>query len=187
MQLYLFDIPTEISTERTHLRRLREGDGPAIHRLVQSNRHQLSNYFPTTVPATSDPQRAEEFVLERLAHWLLQEEYTLVVQPLGQERVCGMVRVFRIDWRVPAAEVGYFLDEAQSGQGWMTEILQAVADYAAEHLRMKRLTLRISPDNLASQRVAIKCGFEQEGILRSSFRQGDGRLIDALVFGRVFD
>jgi len=38
------------------------------------------------------------------------------------------------------------------------------------------------PDNVASQRVAEKAGFQYEGVLRSHLRYRDGRRRDSFVF-----
>jgi RimJ/RimL family protein N-acetyltransferase len=42
---------------------------------------------------------------------------------------------------------------------------------------------RIAPDNPASIRVAEKCGFQHEGLLRKEYRAGNGELMDVLYYG----
>lgn len=38
-------------------------------------------------------------------------------------------------------------------------------------------------DNVASQRLARKCGFRREGDLRSDYRRPSGELADTMLFG----
>jgi RimJ/RimL family protein N-acetyltransferase len=55
-------------------------------------------------------------------------------------------------------------------------------------LRLERLEVLIHPENVASQRVAERCGFQREGLLRSHMlkRNSDERR-DALVYGLLPD
>lgn len=54
--------------------------------------------------------------------------------------------------------------------------------WALDELELKRLDLITDPDNLASQRVAEKVGFQREGVLRSHLLHSDGRLRDSVLF-----
>jgi len=49
-----------------------------------------------------------------------------------------------------------------------------------------RLEIRSDARNAASRRVAEKCGFELEGILRRARRNATGELADACVYAKVF-
>jgi RimJ/RimL family protein N-acetyltransferase len=42
--------------------------------------------------------------------------------------------------------------------------------------------LATDPDNVASQRVAEKVGFQREGVLRAHLRHPDGRIRDSVMF-----
>ncbi|WP_422358549.1 GNAT family N-acetyltransferase [Reichenbachiella sp.] len=60
-------------------------------------------------------------------------------------------------------EVGYRFDKPYWGQGFATEITQAVVKYANEKLGIKQLVAVTDLDNMASQKVLIKCGFDNLG------------------------
>ena len=53
------------------------------------------------------------------------------------------------------------------GRGVATHAVRLIADWAFRDLQVARLDLNCGPDNLASQRVAERCGFTREGVLRS--------------------
>jgi [ribosomal protein S5]-alanine N-acetyltransferase len=59
---------------------------------------------------------------------------------------------------------GYHLDEHLQGKGIMTEALNAGVSYMFAKKGLHRIEANIMPDNIASQRVAIKAGFYKEGI-----------------------
>ena len=50
-----------------------------------------------------------------------------------------------------------------------------LARWAFDELAIARLELTCGPDNVASQRVAARCGFVREGLLRSHMAFKGGR------------
>jgi len=62
------------------------------------------------------------------------------------------------------AYVGYWIDEAQAGNGYVPESLVLVFRFAFEDLGLHRLQISIIPRNTASRRVADKLELRDEGI-----------------------
>jgi ribosomal-protein-alanine N-acetyltransferase len=62
------------------------------------------------------------------------------------------------------AYVGYWIDQAQAGNGYVPEALVAVARFAFEDLALHRLQVAIIPRNTASRRVVEKLGLRDEGL-----------------------
>jgi ribosomal-protein-alanine N-acetyltransferase len=60
--------------------------------------------------------------------------------------------------------VGYWIDEAQAGQGYMPEALVLLCKAAFEDLRLHRVQISIIPRNTASRRVVEKLGIRDEGV-----------------------
>jgi RimJ/RimL family protein N-acetyltransferase len=56
-----------------------------------------------------------------------------------------------------------------------------MAEWAFIHLGIARLELTCRPDSEASQRVAARCGFVREGVLRSHVPWKGGRR-DTMMF-----
>ncbi len=179
----LFDIDTALVAPRTVVRRFREGDGNALYALIQDNFSRLHGHFPNTLEAIRDKENAEWFVRERLADWLLQREYCFGIWDNKNAALIGMIRIFQLDWRAPKGELAYFMDKDFSGKGLMTESLRAVLRFAFHQLQIEKLVIRTLTDNVASQRVARKCGFRREGDLRDDFRLPGGELADTVLLG----
>jgi RimJ/RimL family protein N-acetyltransferase len=57
-------------------------------------------------------------------------------------------------------EAGWAFVPAAWGKGYATEAMQAVLNWADDHLAVPEIRAIIDHGNLASQRVAGKCGFE---------------------------
>jgi [ribosomal protein S5]-alanine N-acetyltransferase len=60
--------------------------------------------------------------------------------------------------------VGYWIDEAQAGNGYMPEALVLLCRAAFEDLRLHRVQISIIPRNTASRRVVEKLGIRDEGV-----------------------
>jgi RimJ/RimL family protein N-acetyltransferase len=64
----------------------------------------------------------------------------------------------------PAAELGYWLGVPYWGNGYATEALHAVVDYAFTDLEHDSLQAGARVTNPASRRVLEKCGFQWTGV-----------------------
>jgi RimJ/RimL family protein N-acetyltransferase len=87
------------------------------------------------------------------------------------ERACG-------------AEIGYWLSPAYWGRGIATAVLKHLTEYAFARHNVRRLQATIYSPNAASARVAEKCGYTREGVLRNAIVK-DGRLWDAMIYAIV--
>lgn len=85
-----------------------------------------------------------------------------------------------------SATVGYWVDESHNGRGLATAAVAAVVAVAFGELGLHRLEAGALVDNLASQRVLEKNGFERIGLARRYLRVG-GDWRDHVLFERVAD
>lgn len=74
---------------------------------------------------------------------------------------CGLFFVEDVNGQ-SEVEIGYRLVRSAWGQGYATEAVRAVRDFAFSTLGMKRLIAIIDPSNLASIRVAEKIDMHYE-------------------------
>ena len=84
-----------------------------------------------------------------------------------QERLLGQVFLHDIDRKEQEALIGYHVFRSEDRrQGYGSDALRAICDYAAGELHLRRLTVITSLDNLASRRIAVKAGFRELGTAR---------------------
>ena len=76
---------------------------------------------------------------------------------------CGFLNMLPKHYR---AEVGYELSKDHWGKGIAGEALEAIVKYGFEHFQLERIEALIEPDNIPSQKLVEKKGFEREGLLR---------------------
>jgi RimJ/RimL family protein N-acetyltransferase len=66
-------------------------------------------------------------------------------------------------------ELAYVVAPEARGRGLARGAVALLGDWGVATLGLRRLQLRIDPDNEASHKVALACGYEREGVLRSAF------------------
>ena len=71
-------------------------------------------------------------------------------------------------------EVGISIRREFQGQGYATEALGLLCDYAFGFLHLKQLVAHVAVDNEASLRLFSACGFVKCGVLKEWWRVGDG-------------
>lgn len=64
-------------------------------------------------------------------------------------------------------EIGYWIDSQYSGNGYMTEAVNAITQYAFDQFKAVRVQICAQLDNQKSIAVAKRCGFIQEAILKN--------------------
>ncbi|WP_375758707.1 GNAT family N-acetyltransferase [Corallococcus exercitus] len=80
----------------------------------------------------------------------------------------GTVGLFNWSSRDRRAEVGYVLGMPLWGQGVMKELMPTVLHFGFARMGLHRIEARLDPRNVASLRVLVRAGFQQEGILRDN-------------------
>lgn len=108
-----------------------------------------------------------------------QENIWAVVHT-GDRRLIGSVGIISDPKRENprALMLGYWLDEAYWGAGYMTEAVEAVLAYGFETLNADLITANCYPHNERSQKVLKKQGFEYEGTLHQAELIYDGQVYD---------
>jgi len=96
----------------------------------------------------------------------------------------GLALMASYDREARTAELGYAVVPAARGRGVATAALRRLSDWALDELGAERLELFISPANEASKRVAERCGYTLEGVLRSRYFK-QGRREDTELWSRL--
>ena len=102
----------------------------------------------------------------------------------GGGDLLGLCMAPRIDSDTATAELGYAVAPASRGKGVATEALRLLTEWAFAELELHRLELLISVDNVASKRVAERCGYVKEGVLRSHYLK-PGVRVDTEIWSRL--
>jgi len=96
--------------------------------------------------------------------------------------VIGTCTIFHLSLEHRRAEIGYALGRRAWGQGYATDALVTLIDFAFGALDLHRLEADTDPRNVRSIRALERQGFKREGFLRERWHVG-GETQDALFFG----
>jgi len=96
----------------------------------------------------------------------------------------GMAGLVAIEREENQAEIGYVVAREARGRGIAQRALRLVTDYALGNVGLDRVQLLIDVENEASLRVAERCGYEREGVMRSLYVK-QGRRADMVVYSRL--
>lgn len=62
-------------------------------------------------------------------------------------------------------EIGYGIDDEYQGKGYATEAVKLAVAWAFRHTGVAAVEAETDPDNIASQKVLAKCGFNPTGTI----------------------
>jgi len=182
----LLDIPAAIETERLLLRPPRAGDGPELYEAVSESLPELRRFLASLpwVAAEQSVESSEIYCRTAESNFLARKDMPYLLWDRHTQKVIGGSGLHRTDWSTPKTEIGYWCRTSRRGAGLITEAVTALAKVAFEHLAVARLELITDEANLASRRVAERCGFGLEGILRNERRAPDGTLRHTCVYAK---
>lgn len=180
----LLDIPEQFTSNRLLIRAPLPGDGPAINAGVVESINELRPWMPwaQTVPTIDD---SEIYTRNSRAKFLLRQDLQLRLFLREGGTFVGSSGLHRINWEVPRFEIGYWVRTSMVGRGYISEAVTAITGFAFNQLKAQRVEIRCDDRNTRSWRVAERCGFELEGVLRNDSRATDGSLSNTRVYSRI--
>lgn len=145
------------------MRLMRVSDAAELAAAYSRNRDHLACW---------DPARSAEFYTEE---WQAADIASrLVAHDAGVDHLFGLFAGDEIVGRFNLAGIvrgpfqssslGYWVDSSYTGRGLASSAVQAIIDTAREDLGLHRIEASTLLDNIGSQRVLLKAGFQQIGM-----------------------
>lgn len=184
MNPILRNIPDHFETKRLLLRTPRAGDGKALYDAVSDSVEHLKPWMPWA----HDPVTLEhEEALARRAHadFLARHDMMLLLFDKGTNTLIGGSGLHRFDWDVPRFEIGYWVRVGYEGMGYISEAVNGITRFAFDKLGAERVDIHMDDRNIRSWRVAERCNFKLEGILRNYARDVHGGLRDTRIYSKI--
>lgn len=168
-------IVADLDSDRLYLRSLRAEDAPRIAELV--NDWDLARYT-ANIPHPYSEQMAIEFIAAHSSDADHIPQVFAIIRKAGDELI-GCVGLTKTP-NNGGAEIGYWVGQRYWGNGYATEAIRRVVDYAFGHLRLPVLEATVVPVNKASHRVLAKVGFLATDV-REEFAPARGHPFQVIV------
>jgi RimJ/RimL family protein N-acetyltransferase len=177
----LLDIPNHIETERLFIRAPRLDDAPLIYAAIQES---LDNLRQWMLWAHEEQTLESVEANSRRAIELFQTRETLRFRLFRKSdgEYVGMCEIHSFDWSVPRCEIGYWVRTSMQGNGYITEAVIGLTDFAITTLRANRFEIRCNARNRRSAAVAERAGYTLEARLHHYERDVGDELRDTLIY-----
>ena len=179
-----FPVP-EIRGDRVTLRAWRESD---VDRVVEACSDELSSRWLWMLPSPYTKEHALGFIRRNVAESDTSSGFYWCVADPATDVCVGNVSLMFKDRLDPSMhEIGYWAHPDARGRGIVTEAVRLAVRHGFipvedGGLGLRRLTLLASAGNVASQRVAERCGFTHAGTGRESEPMRDGTYDDLFYY-----
>lgn len=147
-----------IQTKRLLLRPFTVEDAPALHRI--SNEPYVLRWMPDWEMPEEQMQRLIRYFVSQQEKACKTEARVMLAVTL-EGRVIGMAGIGNKEEVDNEIETAYFISGEYAGQGYISEAVAAVSEWALQNLGLDYLIAIVETDNPASQRVVEKCGFSK--------------------------
>ena len=156
-------------------------DAETIFAVVERNREHLREWLPW-VDGTHSPEDVRPFILRAQAQLEAGQGPNAGVWVDGV--LAGNVGCHAIHWANRNCSLGYWIDAAQQGKGFITRCCAAMLDYLFDELHLHRVEIQCGTGNTRSCAIPERLGFTREGLLRESEWVND-RWVDLVVWGML--
>lgn len=171
--------------DRYTVRLLEEKDVEPFFSLIDINRERLAAFFSGTVARTTTIEDTGVYVKEIMGK-IADKIYLpyIVIDTLDNSFV-AFVDLKHIDWNIPKAELGCFIDAKFEHKGLAYKALATVVQYYMQEQGFNKLFLRTHESNTSARSLAERCGFIIEGNIRRDYKTSSGELADLLYYGLI--
>ena len=138
-------------------------------------------YENTYVPAERGHDFARNWVGRYVDGWRDGSCAGFTIRSATDDSFLGFAALVSLELGKGEAEAGYVVGAHARGRGVATAALRTVSRWGIDVIGLQRIYLKIDPQNIASTKVAERCGFFREGILRSVYFK-EGQRTDTAVY-----
>ena len=172
----------KLTTSRLNIREVKESDLNDL--FIDMNNIKISSCL-LGVPHPFTKKDAKEWIKHSIKTQKQnpREEFVFAITLKGKNKMIGEVIINETDLDQKKAELVYWLSEPHWRNGYVTEALKVVIDFAFENLKLRRLELSAFAENSASNSLAKKAGFKYEGTRRQAcVPESTGKIHDDHIY-----
>ena len=155
-----------ITSKRLVLKKREHAHDDDMWEAISQNRKFLREYlfWVDGTQSFADVVKATDYFAEL---WENDGEWAYDIYSIEDNRLLGSVGAHNINFQNQKAEIGYWLRRSETGKGYMKEAVLAL-EAELFNAGFHRLEIHCDVNNLPSQGVAKRCGYELESVAKES-------------------
>ncbi|MGE7218534.1 GNAT family protein [Priestia koreensis] len=159
-----------IETKRLILRKIEMNDARRMFDYIFSDRRVMDNLIKGPHKEISETidrltEITNHYVSENFCYWGIE------MKESGE--LIGTIDLYNIDDGTENCEVGYNIGFNWWNQGYGSEALHAIVEFAFRFMNIHKISATHNIDNPASGRIMLKVGMKREGIIRHMIRKNN--------------
>ncbi len=179
--------PVIIPGDEIYLRPLRFRDRSAWNDVRAQNRAWLSPWeatIPLISPTDESHLLPSYFEMVRTLNAEARQGRAFSFAIWHKQNLIGQISLGGVLYgAMRGGHIGYWIDRNFANNGYTTQAVQLLTDFAFSSLKLHRLEINLRPENAASRKVAEKAGYIFEGD-RPRYLHIDGNWRDHIAFVR---
>jgi ribosomal-protein-serine acetyltransferase len=149
----------------SHLELLQKNHASDLFSVVNNNREHLRKWLPW-VDANTTVRDTETFINLSLQGY--SKKGMIQAGIFHKKKICWCVGFPHMDTVTRSASLGYWIAEKQQGQGLVASSVKALVNHGFGPLSLNRIEIHCAAENVRSQAIPKRLGFELEGVRRQA-------------------
>ncbi|MCX7091767.1 MAG: GNAT family N-acetyltransferase [Legionellales bacterium] len=159
----------KIITPRLILRPLVGDDIESYFEAEQASIKEMGSYWSWAITKSMDDIKVFiEFSIACHKHLSPQNMYFAIIEKESNQFL-GCIWCQSINWFVPKFEISYWLDTRKTGNGFMSEAVNALSRAIFDVYYAKRIEIKVFTTNQKSRAIPERLGFKLDAILKNNF------------------
>jgi ribosomal-protein-alanine N-acetyltransferase len=172
-----------IETQHLYVRSLRITDCAAWLKIRSSNYEYLQEREPIWDMDALTYQSYYRLVNDLMTSFSIGNYYSLGVFEKNTHQLVGGFEISNLMyWPKQSATIGYWIGKEYTGQGYATQTLANMTQWALKHFNLIKIEAGTMISNAASQKILTKVGFAKEG-LSHCYGEINGIYEDHILWG----
>lgn len=138
----------------------------------------------TSVPAHGTDEEILAFIGRQHERLRLRTGYSFAIADAGSDVAMGQIGLWLRDADRGRVSIGYWIGARHRRRGIASAALEVISEWGLTLPGVHRLELYVEPMNEGSWRLAERCGYMREGLLRG-WQEIDSRRRDMYIYSRL--
>ena len=170
------------SFEEFFIDNIQEKDTLKLCDLMVVNEDRFKQFFPGTLAQNLTPELSTYFVKKKIAAYNAKEEFLFTIKEKNSNSLIGLIYIKELNWEKKQGEFAYCIGYQFENKGIISRSISKLSEYAFNELGLEILQIVVHKSNAGSIKVAEKCNFIWQRILKNEFTPPNEAALDMELY-----